>query len=63
MNKVSRDTLYELYIIRGKPMHEIAKELGIAVGTVYNYLNKYEIQTRDKGQAFEKLRIGECAKL
>ncbi len=57
MNKVSRDTLYELYIIRGKPMHEIAKELGIAVGTVYNYLNKYEIQTRDKGQAFEKLRM------
>lgn len=56
MNKVSREILYELYIIRGKPMHEIAEELGIAVGTVYNYLNKYEIQTRNKGQAFEELK-------
>lgn len=52
MNKVSRDTLYELYIIRGKPMHEIAKELGIAVGTVYNYLKKYEIETREQYKGF-----------
>ena len=56
MNKVSREILYDLYIIRGKPMHEVAKELGIAVGTVYNYLNKYGIKTREQGEAFEKLR-------
>lgn len=56
MNKVSRDKLYELYIIRGKPMQEVAKELGIAVGTVYNYLNKYGIKTREQREAFEKLR-------
>lgn len=47
MNKVSKEVLYELYVIRGKPMHEIAKDLNIAVGTVYNYLNKYEIKTRE----------------
>lgn len=58
MNRVSRETLYDLYIIRGKPMHEIAEELGIAVGTVFNYLNKYGIQTRNKKQAFEKLKEG-----
>lgn len=56
MNKVSKEVLYELYVIRGKPMHEIAKELGIAVGTVYNYLNKYGVETRDKSQAFEALK-------
>lgn len=55
MNKVSRETLYEMYIIRGKPMHEIANDLQIAVGTVYNYLNKYGIKTRDKSEAFESL--------
>lgn len=56
MNKVNQETLYDLYIIRGKPMHEIAKELNIAIGTVYNYLHKYNIQTRNMEQAFEKLK-------
>lgn len=62
MNKVSRDTLYELYIIRGKPMHEIAKELGIAVGTVYNYLKKYEIETREQYKGFLGKKHSEKAK-
>lgn len=52
MNKVSKEVLYELYVIRGKPMHEIAKDLNIAVGTVYNYLNKYEIKTREPHKGF-----------
>lgn len=52
MNKVSRETLYELYIIRGKSMHEIAKELGIAVGTVYNYLKSYRIKSREPYKGF-----------
>lgn len=57
MNKLSHETLYELYIIRGKPMHEIAKELGVAVGTVYNYLKNYGIKTRNRSEAFESLKI------
>lgn len=56
MNKVSKDTLYELYIIRGEPMWKIAEELGIAVGSVYNYLKKYGIKSRNKSQTFQRLR-------
>lgn len=46
MNKVYEENLRELYEIRGMPMHEVAKELGVAVGTIYNYLRKYDIQRR-----------------
>lgn len=62
MNKVSRETLYELYIIRGKPMHEIAEELGIAVGTVYNYLKNYGIKTREPHKGFLGKKHTEKAK-
>lgn len=56
MNKVDKDTLYELYVIRGKPMHEIADDLGISVGSVYNYLNKYDINSRTQKEAFSILK-------
>lgn len=56
MKEVNKDVLYDLYVIRGKPMHEVAKEMGIAVGSVYNYLKKFGIQTRNHAQAFEKLK-------
>ncbi len=56
MNKVSRETLYDLYIIRGKPMHEVAKELGIAVGTVYS--NFWE--NRGKRGNNESISIHKC---
>lgn len=40
MNKVPKEVLYKLYVIRGKPMYEIASILHIGVGTVYNYMKK-----------------------
>lgn len=46
MNKISKDSLYNLYIIEKKSMREVAKELGVAVGSVYNYLNRYGISSR-----------------
>ena len=52
MNKVEKETLYELYVIRGKPMHEISEELDIAIGTVYNYLVKYGIPRKNKKESF-----------
>jgi transposase len=52
MNKVDKDILYDLYVIRGKPMHQIAKELDIAVGSVYNYLCKYDIPRRNQKETF-----------
>lgn len=47
MNHFTKDDLYRLYVIRGMPMHEVAKELNVAVGTIYNYLHKYGIPTRE----------------
>ena len=56
MNKVSKEVLYELYVIRGKPMHEIASILHIGVGTVYNYMKKYGIQSRNTKEVFDNLK-------
>ena len=56
MNKVPKEVLYELYVIRGKPMHEIAKELDIAVGSVYNYMKQYGIDSRTAKESFKLLK-------
>lgn len=47
---VSKDTLTQKYVVEKKPMHMVAKELGISVGTAYNYIHKYGIDARDKNQ-------------
>lgn len=52
MNKVDRDTLYELYIIQKMPMHSIAAELSISIGSVFNYMKRYEIPARNKADTF-----------
>lgn len=56
MNRVDKDTLYELYVIRGKPMYEISKDLGISVGSVYNYIHKYGITPRTTKENFNMLK-------
>lgn len=48
--------MYELYIVHKKPMHEIAKELHIGVGTVYNYMKKYDIKSRTAKEVFKNLK-------
>ena len=48
MNTVTYDVLFEKYVVEHKPMHVVADELGIAVGSVYNYLRRYGIASRDK---------------
>lgn len=40
------ELLYREYITKQKPMHQIATEQGIAVGTIYNYIKKYGIKSR-----------------
>ena len=49
---VEYNTLYNLYVVEEKPMHMIANELGIAIGSVYNYLRKYGIPTRSWKSTF-----------
>ena len=48
MNKVVLDEslLRHLYIDQGKAINKIASELNVSVGKVFNYLNKYGIETR-----------------
>lgn len=48
MNNVDRDTLEKKYVIERKVIHVVAKKMGVATGTVYNYLKKYGIKTRKK---------------
>lgn len=45
---ISKETLIEEYINKEKAMNEIAKKYHIAVGSVYNYIKKYGIPTREK---------------
>lgn len=52
MNKVTKDILIKLYTDEKKPMHEIADKLEVSIGTVFNYLKKYGIETRSKKDTF-----------
>lgn len=40
------EMLFDEYVLKEKPMHQIAKEQNVAVGTVFNYLKKYGISGR-----------------
>lgn len=53
MNKVTKKDLYNLYIVQGLPMWEVANSLNVAVGTVYNYIKLYEIESRPPHKGFK----------
>lgn len=46
MVKITKELLIKEYIENEKSMKEIAKEYKIAVGTVFNYIKKYNITSR-----------------
>ena len=56
MIEVDKEKLYDLYIIQQLPMHKVAKEMGIAVGSVYNYLKKYDIPRRNYKESMDLLK-------
>lgn len=56
MNLITKEVLYELYVVRGKPMHKIADELGVAVGSVYNYMKKFNIESRTTKECLNRLK-------
>ena len=62
MKAPSEEELYRLYIIESKPMHEVARELNIAVGSVYNYLHKYGIETRPMHKGMKGKKLSETAR-
>lgn len=45
--------LYRLYVHEGKTMRQVADEMGVAVGTVYNYLHKYGFGVRPPHEGFK----------
>lgn len=51
---MSRDEMYNLYVVQSLSVKAIAMRLGIAQGTVYNYLVQYEIPRRPRGSRRSK---------
>jgi len=45
---ISRELLYNWYVVEGLSAEKIATELGVASSTVYKYLRKYGIPTRKR---------------
>lgn len=59
---IEESILRKKYLEEEKPMNEIAKELDVAVGSVYNYIKKYNIQSRPKMTDKTKKKISESNK-
>lgn len=57
---ITKEILLKEYIEEEKPIHEVAKDLGVSVGTVFNYLKKYEIETRPRMTEKTKAKISEA---
>ena len=58
-----KEDLFRLYITESKPMHEVALELNISVGSVYNYLHRYGIESRPKHKGMKGKKMPESAKI
>lgn len=58
MNKVERlkraspENIRRLYIDEQKPMHQVAKELGVSIGLIHKRIHAYGIQARDWKETF-----------
>lgn len=59
---IEKSILEEKYLVEKKTMQDIANELNIAVGTVYNYIKKYNIKSRPRMSDGTKIKISESKK-
>ena len=59
---IDENVLRKLYVEEQFSMHEISKKLGVAVGTVYNYIKLYGIPCRAPHQGFKGKHHTETAK-
>lgn len=59
---ISKEDLERMYISEDLSMNEISKKTGIAVGTVFNYLKKYNIKAKPKMTERTKKKISESQK-
>lgn len=59
---IEENILRKKYLDEQKSMNEIAKELNVAVGSVYNYIKKYNIQPRKYRTERSKQKISKANK-
>ena len=59
---IDKNVLYNEYIIQEKTMKQIAKEYNIAVGSVYNYIKKYNIESRKHLTEKQRKKLSEMRK-
>ena len=52
MKNIEKELLFDLYIREEMPMHQIAEKLGVSVGSVFKYIHKYGIESREAHQGF-----------
>lgn len=64
MNKPapSKEMLIKEYVENRKPIRQIAEESGYAVGTIFNYLKRYDIKTRIRMNEETRRKIGIASK-
>lgn len=64
MNKafIEKGTLEKLYLEEKMPMYKISEVLGVSVGSVYNYMKKYSIESRKDNFTFKGKRHTDSAK-
>lgn len=59
---IAKDKLEELYVDNELSMNEVSDILGVSVGTVFNYLKKYDIKCRPKMTDRTKKKISDSQK-
>ena len=59
---MNKELLIDEYINKKKPMHQIARENSIAVGTVFNMMKKYDIPSRERMSHETKEKISKSLK-
>ena len=60
--KIAKDILLKEYVENKKSMKQIAKEYCLAVGTIYNYIKKYNIKSRKPMNEYARKNISASLK-
>ena len=50
---ISKEQLYDLYILQGLSLRKVAKKINCSTGTVRYWMNKYDIPRRSKSEALK----------
>lgn len=59
---LDENVLRKLYVEDQIPMYEISKKLGVSVGSIHNYIKRYNIPSRPPHQGFKGKHHTESAK-